>query len=230
MRFQATVVFYCPVVTSVVNSRRQRKAVTSLDSVLKNREITLPTKVSIVKAMVIPVVTYGHERWTIKKAEHQKNWCLQTVVLEKTPESPLDSKEIKPVNLEGNKPWILHRRTDAKGETRVFGLSDVKSWLIGKVPDLGKIKVRRKRERQSLRWLDGTTDARDMNLGKLQEIVRDREAWHAAVHGVAKSWTQLSDRTTTTKSPNIPGLVYMGWKIFNPETDYLWLSVGSSLD
>ena len=95
---------------------------------------------------------------------------------------------------------------------------------------LGKIKGRRRRECQRMRWLDGITDAMDMNLGKLQEIVRDREAWHAAVHGVAKSWTQLSDRTTTTKSPNIPGSVFMRWKIFSPETYYLCLSVGSSLD
>ena len=138
MRFQATVVFSCPVITSVVNSRRQRKAMTNLDSVLKSRDITLPTKVCIVKAMVISVVTYGHESWTIKKAECQKNWCLQTVMLEKILESPLDKKEIKPVNLEENKPWIPLGRTDAKGETPVFWLSDVNSWLIGKVPDAGK--------------------------------------------------------------------------------------------
>ena len=93
---------------------------------------------------------------------------------------------------------------------------------------LGKTEDRR--GPSGMRWLDVITDAMDMNLGKLQEIVRNREAWHAAVHGVAKSWTQLSDRTTTTKSPNIPGSVFMGWKIFSPETCYLCLSVGYSLD
>ena len=102
-----------------------RKAMTNLDSVLKSRDITLPTKLRIVKAMVFPVVTYSCETWTIKT----KNWWLQTVVLEKTPESPLDSKEIKPVNLKGNQPWILTGRIDA--EAQVFWSSDANSWLVG---------------------------------------------------------------------------------------------------
>ena len=102
-----------------------RKALTNLDGVLKSRDITLPTKLRIVKALVFPVVTYSCETWTIKT----KNWWLQTVVLEKTPASPLNSKEIKPVNLKGNQPWILTGRIDA--EAQVFWSSDANSWLIG---------------------------------------------------------------------------------------------------
>ena len=100
----------------------------------KSRDITLLIKVHIVKAMVFPVVTYSYKSWTMKKAV----WCLQTVVLEKTPENPLDSKEIKSVNLKGNKPWILTGRTDAEAEAPIFWSPDVNSQLIGKVPDAGR--------------------------------------------------------------------------------------------
>ena len=104
----------------------------NLDSVLKSRDITLPTKVHIVKAIVFPVVTYSCESWK------PKNWWIWTVMLEKTPESLLDSKEIKPVDLKGNQPWMLTGRTNAKAETPVFWSSDANSCLIGKVPDAGK--------------------------------------------------------------------------------------------
>ena len=97
-----------------------REARTSLDSILKSRDNTLPTKVHILKAMVFPVVMYGCESWTIKKAECRKNWCLQTVVLEKTLESPLESKKIKPVHLKGNQPWIFIGRTDAETEASIL--------------------------------------------------------------------------------------------------------------
>ena len=110
---------------------------TSLDSVLKSRDITLPTKVHIVKTIVFPVVTYGCESWTVKKAEHQG---IDAFELEKTPESPLDSKEIKPVHLKGEKKktWILMGRIDAEAEAPVFWSPDMNSWLTGKVPDAGK--------------------------------------------------------------------------------------------
>ena len=110
---------------------------TKIESILKSRDITLPTKVCIVKAMVSPVVIYGCESWTIKKTA-PKNWCFWTAVLEKTLESLLDSKEIKTVNHKGNKSWIFIGRSDAEAEALILWPSDAKSWLIRKDPDAGK--------------------------------------------------------------------------------------------
>ena len=107
-----------------------RKTVTNLDRILKSRDITI--KVRLVKAMVFPVVIYGCESWTIKKAERPRNWCFWTVVLEKTLESPLDSKEIKPANHKGNQSWIFIGRTDAEAEAPILWPLDEKSQLIGK--------------------------------------------------------------------------------------------------
>ena len=115
-----------------------REVMTNLDSMLKSRDITLPTKVRLVKAMVFPVVMYGCENWTIKKADGWRIDAFWTVVLEKTLESPLDYKKIKPVNPKGNQSWIFIGRTDAKDEIPILWPSDVKSWLIGKDPDAGK--------------------------------------------------------------------------------------------
>ena len=120
-----------------------------------------------------------------KEGRTPKNWCLRTVVLEKTPESPLDSNEIKPVNLKGNQPWILIGRTDAEAEAPVIEHLMWTANSLEKSLMLGKFEGRRKRGHQRI---DGWMD---MNLGKLQEVVRDRKAWHAAVCGVAKSWTWL---------------------------------------
>ena len=126
-----------------------------------------------------------------------KNWCFW-IVLDKTLESPLDCKEIKPVHPKGNQSWIIIGRTVAEAETPILWPPDAKSWLIGKDPDAGKDwrqKEKRAAEDEMVRehhWLMG------MNLSKLQEIVSNREAWHAAVHGVTKSWTQLRDWTMTT--------------------------------
>ena len=115
-----------------------RKAMTNLDSVLKRRDITSPTKICIVKAMVFLVVMCGCESWTVKKSWELKNWCLRTVVLEKTLESPLNSKETKPVNPKGNQNWIFIGRTDAEAETPILWPHDAKNQLIGKNPDVGK--------------------------------------------------------------------------------------------
>ena len=115
-----------------------RKAITNLDSVLKSKDITLPTKVHTVKTMFFPVVMYRCENWTIKKVEQQKNWCFWTVMQEKTLESPLDCKGIKPVNPKENQPWIFNGRIYAEAEAPILWPPDVKSQLIGKDPDAGK--------------------------------------------------------------------------------------------
>ena len=157
-----------------------------------------------------------------KESWAPKNWCFWTVVLEKILESPLDCKEIKPVNPRRNLPWIFVGRTDTKTEAPILWPPDVKSWLTGKTLMLGKIEGGRRRGWQRMGWLDGLTDSPNISLNKLQETVKDREAWHAVVHGVQRvghDWaTELTDCLRTQRSHSWGQVSISGWGTKIPQT------------
>jgi len=179
----------------------RRKAMTNLDILLKSRDITLPTKVHLVKAMVFPVVMYGCESWAIKKAEHRRIdafelWCWRRLLdFLDSWTSGWTARRSNQSILKKISPEYSLRGLMLKLKLQYFGYLMWRTDSLERTLMLRKNEGRRKRGWQRMRWLHGITDARDMSLSRLLELVIDREAWHAAVHGVSKSWTWPRDWT-----------------------------------